>query len=512
MIIEGFCLVFVIVFSISIIHRRTFPVNWITDGDNLDQRAPIADAMQRYSDDRALAFHTPGHKQGLGAHQLLKKLITDEGLRQEVSLMDELDDLHDPRGIIKDAQHLAAQLWHADHAIFFVNGTTSAVQTMIMSTVGEGDTILVPRNAHRCVTNALILSGAKPVFLSPELDHDFDIALNISISTVEHAVEKFPDARALVITSPNYYGVPADLKSIADIVHRHGMLLLVDEAHGAHLQFSDRLPISAMDAGADMSAQSTHKLLGSLTQTSMLMINSARIERVRRVSSMLQSTSPNYLLLASLDIARLQMQSEGATLIEQTIDRSQRLREGIRSVNGLRLFEMPSLDPTKVTVDMRGLGLTGLEAEQILRHRLKIQCELSDPNNVLFLITCADTQQTVDRLFEALKMLTKFRKAAGERTIIHRSTAPPIIEPIITPRQAFYSSTLTVGLRESIGRISAEEVTFYPPGIPLICPGELLTVEHVDEIEERLSMGMRVVGAADRSLRTLKITFPHPPM
>ncbi|MBQ9479002.1 MAG: aminotransferase class I/II-fold pyridoxal phosphate-dependent enzyme, partial [Selenomonadaceae bacterium] len=439
--------------------------------------APIADAMQRYSDDRALAFHTPGHKQGLGAHQLLRRLITDEGLRQEVSLMDELDDLHDPRGIIDEAQQLAAQLWHADHAIFFVNGTTSAVQTMIMSTVGEGDTILVPRNAHRSVSNALILSGAKPVFLCPEFDRDFDIALNITPSTVEQAVEQFPNARALVITSPNYYGVPADLQSIAEIVHRHGMLLLVDEAHGAHLQFSTRLPISAMDAGADIAAQSTHKLLGSLTQTSMLMINSARIdlERVRRVSSMLQSTSPNYLLLASLDIARFQMQSNGSTLIEQTIDRAQRLREDIRSISGLRLFEMSSLDPTKITVDVRGLGLTGLEAEHILRHQLKIQCELSDPNNVLFLVTYADTQSTLDRLLDALKKLSSMGKATGGRAINRRSTAPLIIEPIITPRQAFYSSTATVALRESIGRICAEEITFYPPGIPLICPGELIT-------------------------------------
>ncbi|MBR1580775.1 MAG: aminotransferase class I/II-fold pyridoxal phosphate-dependent enzyme [Selenomonadaceae bacterium] len=469
--------------------------------------APIADAMQRYSDDRALAFHTPGHKQGLGAHQLLRRLITDEGLRQEVSLMDELDDLHDPRGIIDEAQQLAAQLWHADHALFFVNGTTSAVQTMIMSTVGEGDTVLVPRNAHRCVSNALILSGAKPVFLCPEFDHDFDIALNITPSTVEQAVEQFPNARALVITSPNYYGVPADLKSIAEIAHRHGMLLLVDEAHGAHLQFSARLPISAMDAGADIAAQSTHKLLGSLTQTSMLMINSARIdlERVRRVSSMLQSTSPNYLLLASLDIARLQMQSNGSTLIEQTIDRAQRLREAIRSISGLRLFETPSLDPTKITVDVRGLGLTGLEAEHILRHQLKIQCELSDPNNVLFLVTYADTQSTLDRLLDALKKLSSMGKATGGRAINRRSTAPLIIEPIITPRQAFYSSTTTVALRESIGRISAEEITFYPPGIPLICPGELITAELVDAIEENMSVGRRVVGAADKSMLTIRV-------
>lgn len=466
--------------------------------------------MKFYSSDRALAFHTPGHKQGLGAHQLLRDLITTEGLRREVSLMDELDDLHDPRGCIDEAQRLAAGLWHADHTIFFINGTTAAVQAMILSIVGEGDTILVPRNAHRCVNSALVLSGAKPIYLAPDFDPDFGIALNVSLSTVERAIEKFPHARALILTSPNYYGVAADLPSIANLVHRHGMLLLIDEAHGAHLQFSDRLPPSAMDSGADMSAQSTHKLLGSLTQTSMLMINSARIdvERVRRVSSMLQSTSPNYLLLASLDIARLQLEENGAALIDRAIDLAQSLRLEIKKIGGLRLFDRPSLDPTKITVNVRGLGLTGLEAEEVLRHRLKIQCELSDPANVLFLITYADNQTVADRLINALQDLkygappTLPPKNNGAR---QRPACPPASTAPVSPRQAFYSSTTTVPLRQSIGKICAEEITFYPPGIPILCPGEAITSEIVSSIEENLSVGRRIVGAHDSSLQTIKI-------
>ena len=237
------------------------------------------------------------------------------------------------------------------------------------------------------------------------------------------------------------------------------------------------------------------------------MINSARIdlERVQRVSSMLQSTSPNYLLLASLDIARLQLEENGTELIGHSIELSRRLRESIRSIKGLRLFDPPSIDPTKITVDVRGLGLTGLEAEHILRHQLKIQCELSDPNNVLFLITYADTQQTVDRLSDALKTLSTMNKSGrldGQRSL------PPskkIIEPTMTPRGAFYASTTTVPLRQSIGKISAEEVTFYPPGIPMLCPGELITVEIVESIEENLSVGRRIVGAVDKSMHTLKI-------
>lgn len=471
-------------------------------------QAPIAEAMRAYDLDRALAFHTPGHKQGLGAHELLRELITDAGLRREVSLMEELDDLHDPRGCIDEAQRLAARLWHADETIFFVNGTTSAVQTMILSTVGEGERILIPRNAHRSVINGLILSGATPIFLLPEFDADFGISLEVSLETIERAIELYPDARALLLTSPNYYGVSSDLKSIAELVHRSGMLLLIDEAHGAHLRFSDRLPPSATDAGADLSAQSTHKLLGSMTQTSMLMLRAERIdlERVRRAASMLQSTSPNYLLLASLDIARLQMELDGTRLIGRAIDLAQRSRATIGSIEGLRVFDREkNFDPTKLTVDVRGLGLTGLEAEAILRHELKVQCELSDPNNVLFLITYADTGREADRLIEALKLLSKKAPSKREPSLKTFSIENKMIEPKMSPREAFYASKKISPLRGAIGSICGEEITFYPPGIPILAPGELITRELVDSIEENLSLGRRLVGAADRSLQSIKI-------
>ena len=200
--------------------------------------APIAEAMRKYSEDGALAFHTPGHKQGLGAHSLLKELITSEGLRREVSLMEELDDLHAPQTCIKEAQELAAELWNADKAFFMINGTTSAVQAMIMATLNPNDLVLVPRNAHRCVMSGLILSGARPIYLMPEINSDFGISLNLTVETVRNAIDEYPQAKGLIIVSPNYYGVSADLPTIAELLHKHRMLLLVDEAHGAHLHFS----------------------------------------------------------------------------------------------------------------------------------------------------------------------------------------------------------------------------------------------------------------------------------
>ncbi len=468
--------------------------------------APIISAMQKYSNDAALAFHTPGHKQGLGAHSLLKNLITAEGLRQEVSLMEELDDLHSPRTCIKDAETLAAQLWHADEVLFIINGTTCAIQSMILATLKPGDLVFIPRNSHRSVMAGLILAGAIPIFLPVEFSNELQIPLNISLETLKLAIEKFPTARALILTSPNYYGVAADVKKIAEILHAAGMLLLVDEAHGAHLQFSDELPISAPDAGADLAAQSTHKLLGSLTQTSMLMVRKKFVESARRAASLLQSTSPNYLLLASLDAARLQMQ-QAPEKISQAVQLSKNLRAEINSIDGLKTFDAVKnfeLDFTKVTVNVENLGITGIDAEKILRHEFKIQCELSDAANLLFLITYADTCATVEKLVDALKNFATNKKiSAPPKRFI--PTFNEIVKSEISPREVFFAENQTVALEKAAGKICAEEVTFYPPGIPILNPGEIITADTIDFIKQQKNIGGRIIGAADTNLNTIKI-------
>lgn len=303
-------------------------------------RAPIAEAMKAYAADGARAYHTPGHKQGLGAHPLLKALVTEEGLREEVSLMEELDDLHEPTMCIKEAQEMAAALYGADQAFFMINGTTGAIHTMLMGALAPGDTVLVPRNAHRSVIGGIILAGARPVFLQPEVDERLGIAMGLTEETVRSAIAAHPEAKALVCVYPTYYGVTYSLAEIAELVHAHGMLLLVDEAHGPHLRFSDDLPPQAIDCGADMAAQSTHKILGAMTQASMLFTSGPRVsrERVREAASLLQSTSPNQLLLASLDIARLQMAEVGQEQVRRAVRLAEKLRRAINEIDGLWSF------------------------------------------------------------------------------------------------------------------------------------------------------------------------------
>ena len=465
--------------------------------------------MQKYSADKVLAFHTPGHKQGLGAHRILKNLITPEGLRQEVSLMEELDDLHAPHSCIKDAEILAAELFHADEVIFFVNGTTSAIQAMILGTLKPGDLVFVPRNSHRSVMSGIILSGALPIFLPIDFDDNLKIPLNLTVETLQQAIKNFPQAKALILTSPNYYGVAADLKKIAEILHASGMLLLVDEAHGAHLQFNKNLPPSAMDSGADLSAQSTHKVLGSLTQTSMLLMKKKFIdaEKIHRASSLLQTTSPNQLLLASLDAARLQMAEIGEEKILQAIELSKQLRAEINLIEGLKTFGAVKnfgLDLLKVTVNVEGLGLTGIEAEKILRNDLKIQCELSDAANLLFLITYADDTEKILQLVTGLKKLGIRNEQLG---VIKNSSflTPNSSLATLSPRDIFFVESESCELEKAVGKICAEEITFYPPGIPILNPGEVITAEILNYICEMKKIGGRIIGAADSELSTIKI-------
>lgn len=476
--------------------------------------APVAFAMKKYSDDGAMAFHTPGHKQGRGAHPLLKGLVTDEGLREEVSLMEELDDLSDPHASIQAAEKLAAELYGVDHALFMVNGTTGAIHAMMMGTLKPGDKVIVPRNIHRSIAGGLILSGAVPCYMQPEVDEGFGTASGVSLETVKRAIHDAPDAKAVLLVYPTYYGVASDIAAISAYAHEHGMMVLVDEAHGAHLPFSSRLPMEAVAVGADAAAVSTHKLLGSMTQTSMLLIRDGRVDARRMLASsgVLTSTSPNQLLLASLDIARLQMAESGTELWTRAIELSDRVRDGVRTIPGLRCYEAEDVpdgmttDPCKVVVNVTGLGIGGSEAERRLRYDYKIECELADAWNVLFIISYADSVYEADYLVESLHRLADdiCRDGANVKPIAG-GTLPKIPAMRLTPRDAYFKGTEAIPFEMAVGRIMAEEIMFYPPGIPLVFPGEELSQEIYEYVKERQAMGLRLTGPRDTSLDTVLV-------
>lgn len=480
---------------------------------------PLLAAMLKYVNDETIPFHTPGHKQGKGMHPRFEQILGRPTLSLDLALMAELDDLHEPHGPIKEAQDMAAELYGADYSFFVVNGTTGGIYAMILTIAGPGDKIIIPRNAHRSIIGGIILSGAIPIFMQPEIDMELGLAMGVTPETVERTVKANPDAKGVLIINPTYYGVATDLKRIVDIVHSYGMPVVVDEAHGPHLKFDKTLPVQALDAGADICAQSTHKIIGSLTQCSMVHCRKGRISvpRLKAMLQLVQSTSPNYILMASLDVARMQMATEGPALIERSVALAQKLRSEINKIPGLYCFGQEkignpgvySLDPTKVTVTVKGLGLKGAEAERILRYEYKVQVELSDMYNILFLITLGDGEAEVKAIVDSLTDMAQ--RFVGTRDFsavedIYSSTSYPVPPAqVMSPREALFGNACLVPFHDAAGKVCAEIVTFYPPGIPLLCPGELIDRNIIDYCLRLQEAGLHISGPEDYTLKTIKV-------
>ncbi|VBB06590.1 pyridoxal phosphate-dependent transferase [Lucifera butyrica] len=480
---------------------------------------PLLGAMLNYVQQGVIPYHTPGHKQGKGMHSVLGDILGRDALALDLALMAELDDLHEPHGCIKEAQDLAAELYGADHSFFVVNGTTGGIYAMILTIAGPGEKIIVPRNAHRSIIGGIILSGAIPVFMQPEVDADLGLAMGVTPQTVERAVKLHPEAKGVLIINPTYYGVATDLKKIVDIVHAHNMPVVVDEAHGPHLKFNSRLPVQALDAGADICAQSTHKIIGAMTQCSMVHCREGRISvpRLKAMLQLVQSTSPNYILMASLDVARMQMATQGRELIARAIDLADWTRSQINTIPGLYCFGeekigtpgVHSIDPTKVTVTVKGLCLKGAEAERILRHHYEVQAELSDMYNILFLLTLGDTEEEAKALVDALRDMVLNHRGQSDFSAMYNAcvdVAYPVAPPqILSPREALFGQTRQVPFLDSCGLVCAEIVTFYPPGIPLLCPGEQISQEIIDYCRRLQEAGLHISGPEDYTLKTIKV-------
>ncbi|NBK97520.1 MAG: aminotransferase class I/II-fold pyridoxal phosphate-dependent enzyme [Erysipelotrichia bacterium] len=478
---------------------------------NRQDRAPIYEALKEFKTKRIVPFDVPGHKRGKG-NKDLTEFLGEKCLEVDVNSMKPLDNLCHPVSVIKEAEELAAQAFGASHAFFMVNGTTSAVQAMILSVLKKGDKIILPRNVHRSVINALILCGAVPVYINPQINERLGISLGMSVNDVVRAITQNPDAKAILVNNPTYYGICSNIKEIVRISHEKGMLVLADEAHGTHFYFGENLPISAMAAGADMSSFSMHKSGGSLTQSSFLLCGeNVNANYVRQVINLTQTTSGSYLLLSSLDISRRNLALNGQEIFKRVIELSEYAREEINQIgdyyayskeliNGDSVFDF---DITKLSVNTLDLGLAGIEVYDILRDDYDIQIEFGDIGNILAYVSVGDKNyKNIERLIGALTEIRRLYKKDKGGMLIHEYINPTVE---LSPQEAFYADKKSVLLEQSNGEICTEFVMLYPPGIPILAPGERITSEIIDYIVYAKEKGCVLTGLEDMEIKRINV-------
>lgn len=472
---------------------------------------PLIDALKKYSESNTTPFDVPGHKFGKGSKEL-QDLFGSNLMKLDVNSMKCLDNLSNPNGVIKKSQELLANAYGCDNSFFLVNGTSSGIQAMIMAICKPYDKIILPRNVHKSALNALVLSGAIPVYIQPETNEELGIAMGICTKDVIKAIKDNPDAKAIFVINPTYYGATSDLKSIIELAHKNNMVVLVDEAHGAHFHFHKDLPSSAMSLGADMSAVSLHKTGGSLTQSSALLINNKNINstEVRNILNLTQTTSASYLLMSSLDGARKILATKGEEIFSDLINLCRYARKKINSIPHLYAFSKELInkqgvydfDETKLSIKVSDLGVTGFQVYDILRDKYFIQVELADIHNILAIVSLGDTKDSIDKLITALNDISK---KYNENKIHNYNITLENPQVILSPRDAFYSKTKTVSLSDSIGQISGESIMAYPPGIPIISPGEKISKEIITYIEELKNQHTLITDCHDTYVEKIKI-------
>ncbi len=471
---------------------------------------PIHKALEQQRLNRLAHFDVPGHKGGRGNKEL-KRFLGEDCLQLDMNSMKPLDNLCHPVSVIKEAQELAAEAFGADEAFFIVNGTTAAVQAMIMSVCKSGDKVIMPRNVHRSAINALVVCGALPVYINPGTNKQLGIPLGMSLSDVEKAILDNKDAKAILVNNPTYYGICSNLKEIVRLAHENNMLVLVDEAHGTHFYFNGHLPLSAMEAGADMSAVSMHKTGGSLTQSSMLLTrDTVNADYVRQVINLTQTTSGSYLLLSSLDIARKNLSINGQEIFSKTVTLANYAREEVNKLGGYYAFaselvngdNVYDFDTTKLSIHTRDIGLAGIEVYDLLRDDYGIQIEFGDIGNILAIISAGDRNLDLERLISALSEIKRLHEKDMAGLFDHEYINPQIVMP---PQQAFYGEKTSLKIEESSGRICGEFVMCYPPGIPILAPGEMITKDILNYIAYAKEKKCIMTGTEDMAIEYINV-------
>lgn len=479
-------------------------------GERSQQNAPLFEALRQHRKNRIVPFDVPGHKGGRG-NQELTDFLGERCMKADVNSMKPLDNLCHPVSVIRQAQQLAADAFGAEAACFMVNGTTSAVQAMIMSTCKAGEKIIMPRNVHRSAINALVVCGAVPVYIDPGVNQSLGIPLGMSVSDVEKTINLHPDAKAILVNNPTYYGICSNLKEIVRLAHAHHMYVLVDEAHGTHFYFGENMPISGMAAGADMAAISMHKTGGSLTQSSILLCGKGvNADYVRQVINLTQTTSASYLLLSSLDITRKNLSLHGKEIFAKTVEFACYARDEINKLGGYRAFGRELIDhdaffdfdQTKLSVHTRDIGLAGIEVYDLLRDEYGIQIEFGDIGNILAIISAGDRALEIERLISALSEIKRLHSRDKAGMFDHEYINPKVA---MTPQQAFYSEKRSLPISQSVGEICAEFVMCYPPGIPILAPGEVITDEIIRYISYAKEKGCFLTGTQDINIEKINI-------
>ncbi len=474
------------------------------------ERAPIYEALERLKQMRVVPFDVPGHKRGRGNPELVE-LLGEKCVSMDVNSMKPLDNLCHPVSVIRDAEELAAEAFGAAHAFLMVGGTTSAVQSMILSVAKRGDKIILPRNVHRSVMGAMVLCGAVPVYVNPECDDRLGIPLGMKVEEVERAIVENPGAKAVLVNNPTYYGICSDLRAIVKLAHDHGMLCLADEAHGTHFYFGENLPVSAMAAGADIAAVSMHKSGGSLTQSSLLLAGPAMQEgHLRQIINLTQTTSASYLLLSSLDISRRNLALRGKEAFARVVELAEYARREINGIGGYYAYSRELInggsvydfDVTKLSVNTLEVGLAGIEVYDLLRDEYDIQIEFGDLGNILAYLSIGDRPREVERLVSALAEVRR-RFGRQKANLMSQEYIEPAVA--VSPQDAFYAQKESLPIEETEGRICSEFVMCYPPGIPILAPGERITGDILRYIAYAKEKGCSMTGPEDPGIERLNV-------
>lgn len=470
------------------------------------EKMPLFNELNKIIDEDTISFHVPGHKKGAIFQELDYKNYKERILNIDTTEIPGTDNLHSPEGVIKTSQEIASKVFKSDYTFFLVNGSTCGIQSAVMSICNPNDKIIVSRDCHQSVINGCILGGIEPIYVNPKIDLNLGISLGVQLNDIKRLLDENEDAKGIIITSPTYFGVTSDIKKIADEVHIRGKILIVDEAHGSHLGLSDKLPKTALELGADIVIQSTHKTLSAFTQASMLHVKGDRVDlhKLKSILRILQSSSPSYILMSSLEMASYIYENEGKRLMDEVLNSIIDVKDFIKSLKNIDIFgDDGKEDITKMYILTKRLGKTGYEVEDTLREKYNIQVELSNPYGILLISSIGNRKKDFEKLKKALSEIDKQKHDKNIENLISYPIKLP--NKVLSPREAFYSKKTSINIEDSIGKICGEYIIPYPPGIAILCPGEKISREIVDYAVNSKKLGMNITGIKDNTLNYIQI-------